>query len=486
VRRTTWTLSFALSLPGLMVVGCGTPQTGAPGSGGSAAGASGGSPPSGGSGGATGGGTGGASTAAGGSAGGGGLWTGAGGAGSGGRGAGGSGTGGAPGSGGTRGRGGSGGTTPTGGAPGSGGATAAGGATGAGGAAGHSGPCDIWVAPNGSDSNPGTAAAPVLTPQRAYELVCPGVTGAANGDVCSGTLSTMCLEAGTYKLSTRVEFKKTRMGTPTRIITMMADPAATTKPILDFSGQPRLACGETPADKNIYGIDMGADWYRVRGLEIRGANDSGILIQGAHDFVDGCVVHDAEDTGVLISSSSGYPGSGSYATVTNTDSYHNHDERCNGANADGFGAKKGTGAGNVFDGCRSWDNADDGFDFYAWTSPVTVKNSWAFDMGATTAGSESNGNGFKMGGGSVSAKHVMSGLFAFDNNGNGGHKADWGFTNNSNPASMTCSGCGAWNDAGGAFQGISHTGDVTAKATAAAAAAAKRNPDGSLPDITKL
>lgn len=376
-------------------------------------------------------------------------------------------------------------------APGAGGAGGPGGAAGTSGAAGAAGgtggPCDVWVAPNGSDTNPGTAAAPVLTPQHAYDLVCPGVGGSVNGDLCSGTKSTMCLKAGTYNLATRIEFKKTRMGTSARIITLMADPAATTKPILDFSGQPRLACGASPADKNIYGIDMGADWYRVKGLEIVNANDSGILVQGAHDFVENCAVHGSEDTGVLVNSSSGYTGSGSYATITNVDSYQNIDKRCNGANADGFGVKKGTGVGNVFDGCRAWDNADDGYDLYAWTSPVTIKNSWAFNQGATYSGSESNGNGFKMGGDDVSAKHVMSSLFAFYNNGDGGHKADWGFTNNSNPASMTCTGCGSWNNTGGTFQNILHTGDVTpSNVTPAKAVAAKRNADGSLPDITKL
>jgi hypothetical protein len=344
------------------------------------------------------------------------------------------------------------------------------------------------VATNGSDSNPGTSASPVLTPQHAYDLVCPPVSGAANGDLCSGTLSTMCLKAGTYKLSTRIEFKKTRMGTSTRIITMMADPAATTKPIIDFSGQPRLACGDNPSDKNIFGIDMGADWYRVKGLEVSGANDTGIFVQGAHDFVELCAVHDSEDTGIQIDSNSGFTGSGTYATILNTDSYHNHDERCNGANADGFGVKEGSGVGNVFDGCRSWDNADDGWDFYGWASPITVKNSWAFNQGATTAGSESNGNGFKMGGNSVSAAHTMSNCFGFDNNGNGGHKSDWGFTNNSNPATITCTGCGAWNNMGGQFQSISHSGDVAMPSgvTSAKAAAAKRAADGSLPAITSL
>jgi hypothetical protein len=418
---------------------------------------------------------------------------GAGGASSGSAGTGGPATGGA-GSGGTGGAGGK--TTGTAGSTGTGGArggttgTAGTGAAGTTGAAGSSGgPCDVWVAPTGSDTAAGTQSAPVATPQAAYELLCPGVTGAANGDPCSGTLKTMCLKAGTYKLATRIEFKKTRMGTASRVITMMADPAATTKPILDFSTQPRLACGVEPTDKNQYGIDIGADYYKVQGLEITGANDSGILIQGAHDTVQDCDVHDSADTGILISSSSGYTGSGTFETILNCDSHHNNDTQCDGSNADGFGAKKGTGTGNVFNGCRSWDNSDDGFDFYAWTSPVTVKSSWAFGEGQTTAGTGSNGNGFKMGGDSVSAAHVMSSCFAFDNNETkgGSHVSDWGFTYNSNPATITCSGCGAWNNKGGTFQGITHSGDVSATSvTTAKASAAKRNADGSLPDITKL
>jgi pectate disaccharide-lyase len=373
-------------------------------------------------------------------------------------------------------------------AGGSGATAGAGGSVGgtAGAAGGTGGPCDIWVAPNGVDTNPGTAAAPVLTPQHAYDLVCPGTAGAANGAICSGTLSTICLKAGTYALSTRIEFKKTRMGTSSRIITMMADPAATTKPIIDFAGQPRLGCEMPPADKNIYGIDMGADWYRLKNLEIANSNDTCVLVQGAHDFVENCAVHGCGDTGVLINSSSGYTGSGSYETILNVDSYQNADPPCNGANADGFGAKKGSGAGNVFDGCRSWDNADDGFDLFAWTDPVTIKNSWAFNQGATYSGSASNGNGFKMGGGDVKAQHIMSNDFGFYNQMMNGTKTDWGFTYNSNPADLTCDKCGAWNNKGGTFQHITVTNQVTASTTPAKAAAAKRNADGSLPDITKL
>jgi len=115
----------------------------------------------------------------------------------------------------------------------------------------------------------------------------------------------------------------------------------------DFSGQPRLSCGESPADKNEFGIDIGSDSTRVKGIEVANANDTGILVQGSHDFVENCDVHDSADTGIKISSSSGFTGSGTFNTILNCDSHHNNDPQCNGANADGFGAKDGGGDGNV-------------------------------------------------------------------------------------------------------------------------------------------
>jgi hypothetical protein len=225
------------------------------------------------------------------------------------------------------------------------------------------------------------------------------------------------------------------------------------------------------------------------------AADSGIHVTGSHDIVEQCIVHDCQDTGILIATAQTgtpavtIPDSGSYNTILNCDSYHNNDTATNGANADGFGAKKpdtgADGAGNVFDGCRSWDNADDGFDFFGWISPVEVKNSWAFNMGGTTAGGGSNGNGFKMGSAGLNVKHIMSNVFAFNNTGNGGHKSDKGFDSNNNTASMSCSPCAGWNNAGGNGAITISGSSVTGKASAAAVAA-KRKADGSLPDISTL
>jgi hypothetical protein len=113
-----------------------------------------------------------------------------------------------------------------------------------------------------------------------------------------------------------------------------------------------------------------------------------------------------------------------------------------------------------------------------------VENCWAISQSKTTKGSSSDGNGFKLGGDDVSAAHILKDLYAADNN-YGTSKC--GFTNNNNPASMTCTGkCAAWGN-GTASKNIGGV-DTTApgSATAEKMINAKRNADGSLPDISSL
>jgi hypothetical protein len=366
-----------------------------------------------------------------------------------------------------------------------GGTSTGGKASGTGGTSSTTG-CRVWMATNGNDSNPGTEASPVLTLTAAYELACPAPpSGTANGAECTGASPrTVCIKAGTYAMNTRFEFKKTRMGTSSNQIIVQGDPNSTTKPVLDFSTQPRVSCGDNPSDGNLGGITMNADYTVLRNLELKGANDNCIKVQGAHDLVDRVVVHGCADAGIQISSGSGYTGSGTNNTILNCDSYQNNDTQCNGENADGFAVKEGTGTGNVFRGCRSWDNADDGYDLYAWTSPITIDNCWAMQQSKTTKGSSSDGNGFKLGGDSVSAAHILSNLVAVDNS--YGSSA-CGFTENSNPASMTCTGtCAAWGNKTNvdSIGGVSTT--AIGSATSAKMIAATRAADGSLPSISSL
>jgi hypothetical protein len=349
-----------------------------------------------------------------------------------------------------------------------------------------SGECRVWLATNGNDSNPGTEAMPVLTLLKAYDLMCPMQAGVENGAECAGPAPrTICVKSGTYAMNTRLEFRKTRMGTMNNRLTLQGAPGVTLaqRPVFDFATQARLGCGDNP--DNIGGLTVNAHFVTVKNLVVRNANDSCILVQGTQGLIENVLTHGCADTGIQISSGGEYMGTGTNNTVRNCDSHSNNDTQCDSENADGFAVKEGTGTGNVITGCRAWNNADDGYDFYGWTSPVRLENSWAVDQSRTTEGSGSDGNGFKLGGNMVPAAHTLSALFATGNqNGSNGD----GFTRNSNPSSMSCSGCASWGNTDNGADGISGLpGTAPSGATVAKMIAdAARNADGSLKAANSL
>jgi len=136
--------------------------------------------------------------------------------------------------------------------------------------------------------------------------------------------------------------------------------------------------------------------------------------------------------------------------IKNCDSFHNfnYDPARTpriGNNADGFGAKFIIGPGNVFYGCRAWENSDDGFDFWRAANTIVVENCWTFGNGdASVFGNpdnfEGNGNGFKLGGDNVRGDHIVIRSVAFDNIGyfsDGRTRNAKGFDFNNNPGAMT-------------------------------------------------
>jgi hypothetical protein len=352
------------------------------------------------------------------------------------------------------------------------------------GGTGSTGDCRVWLAPDGDDANDGSEGSPVATLAKAYDLMCPvPPTGTANGAECLGAVPrTICAESGTYAMTERLEFKKTRMGTADKRLTLMAAPGAATRPIFDFSGQERLECGANP--DNIGGFTVNAHYVTIKDVVVTGANDNCILVQGTEGLIENVLTYECADTGIQISSGGEYEGSGTNNTVLNCDSHSNYDVQCDGENADGFAIKEGTGEGNEFIGCRAWNNTDDGFDFYGWTSTVRLENSWAFDQCASTEDDGSDCNGFKLGGDGISATHTLVDLIAVGNSRGTGN----GFTENSNPASMTCTGtCASWdnNVDVDSIGGVSTTAIDGANVTNMKADAA-RNADGSLKYISAL
>jgi Bacterial Ig domain/Pel9A-like, right handed beta helix region/Fibronectin type III domain len=248
---------------------------------------------------------------------------------------------------------------------------------------------DYYVSPSGSDSNPGTITQPFATPQKALTVI-------ASGD-------TIYLRGGTYNLSAQV--KPAIAGTAANSCKLWAYPGE--KPVLNFAS--------TPAGTK--GLYLSKDYWHVKGIEVANATDNGVIVAGCgFNTVEGCVIHDCNNDGLRLGSSSAVAHD---TLILNCDSYRNFQASSGGNNGDGFAAKIGTGTGNTFRGCRAWNNSDDGWDFYDNdTSSVTLDGCWSFANGLNLWGVPNfsgNGNGFKLGGASTHAQHVVKNCLAFDN-----------------------------------------------------------------------
>ena len=286
---------------------------------------------------------------------------------------------------------------------------------------------EIFVSPTGQDQAAGTLAAPLQTPQAA-------VTKALPGDV-------IFLRGGTYPLASTIQL--TNSGARAGVITLAAYDKE--QPVLNFSAwQPTNEL--TRAFSR--GILLAGNFWHVKGLEIIGAPDNGIKVEGSHNVIENCVLHHNGDSGLQIGLTKKSTNDGSLTCsnlVLNCDSFRNFDVRTKGENADGFACKLFPGPGNKFIGCRAWENADDGWDLYMTTYAVTIENCWAWHNGdatlfAATNGYNGDGNGFKLGGQNQPACHLVRNCLAFDNS------RGIGFEDNNNTAAITLLNCTAWGN----------------------------------------
>ena len=269
----------------------------------------------------------------------------------------------------------------------------------------------IYVAPWGDDQNPGTFEFPFRSLTKAVSV--------------SGPDTLIYMRGGVYNDSTTQTLNKS--GSEGHYIKVWAYSGET--PILDFSNQ--------PVSTSSRGIRITHNYWYIKGLVIRNAKDNGIYIQSYYNIVENCILYNNNDTGIQISNG------GSYNLVLNCDSYMNFDPLTFGENADGFAAKLGIGPGNVFRGCRAWNNSDDGYDTYEASDTVLIDQCWAFRNGYNIWGInpfDGDGNGFKLGGGTNQADpHKIIRSVAFDNPGKG-------FDQNNNTAGVTLYNNTAWGN----------------------------------------
>jgi hypothetical protein len=229
-------------------------------------------------------------------------------------------------------------------------------------------------------------------------------------------------------------------------------------------------------------------YWHIKGIEIANAGDNGMLITGSNNTIEQVVLHDNGDTGLQITVSSALAGDntrGANNLILNCDSFGNLDAATGGENADGFAAKLRIGPGNVFRGCRAWNNADDGWDLFAANDVVVIDNCWSFLNGKTLSGGsnpQGDGNGFKLGGkpdGTADqggAVHKVTNDSAFEN-------VACGFVRNNNPSNPSLMTCAEHSNGKGAYCDVSCSPTRTLSTTGAAAKAMARNADGSLPTL---
>lgn len=302
----------------------------------------------------------------------------------------------------------------------------------------------LYVSPKGKPTGDGTKVNP-LDVYTAVKYAQPG--------------QTIYLIGGTYNLTKTIKIERGVNGTKDKMIYMLADPETCkgdVRPIFDFNSQ-------CPA------MVVAGDWWYLQGFDVtRSGNQmKGLQVSGNYNTLDGLNIYKNGSTGLQISrllSSDKFEDWPSHNTILNCTSVLNADAGY--TDADGFAAKLTVGNGNVFDGCISAYNADDGWDLFAkvWTGPigiVTIQNSVSFENGQVIRDKDTHelvwftesdnweivgsddweiippdsedgeeetsyeiieagsGNGYKMGGSSITGYHTLKNSVAFRNRAKG-------------------------------------------------------------------
>lgn len=258
----------------------------------------------------------------------------------------------------------------------------------------------IYVAPEGSAGAAGSKENPVDI----YTAVKYAKAGQA-----------IVLKGGVYNLTSAIKVERGIDGTKEQMIYLIADPSDSQRPVFDFN----RACA---------GMIFAGDYWYCQGFDVTNTQDTqkGIQISGSNCVFDNIQAYHNGNTGIQVSrylttdEREDWP---SNDLILNCTSYGNAD--IGYEDADGFAAKLTVGDGIVFDGCISYNNADDGWDLFAKveTGPigsVTIKNCVAYGNGYLEDGTDAgNGNGFKMGGSSITGYHTLINSVAFGNKAKG-------------------------------------------------------------------
>ncbi len=281
----------------------------------------------------------------------------------------------------------------------------------------------IIVSPDGSKDGEGTMESP-MDVQTAINLAQPG--------------QMIVMLDGTYYPTSDYVIPRSVSGTADAPIVIMAQNPG--KVVVD---------GSNMSSSNGL-MTLVASYWQVYGIDFTNSPGKGFGLSGNYNTVEMCNFYKNKNTGLQISRYSGEPNSSelwpSYNLVKNCDAYDNCDDGRN--DADGFAAKLTCGEGNVFYGCISHNNIDDGWDLFAKSTTgsigaVTIENCVTYSNGWLTYEDPAEvgygeGNGFKLGGENMPGAHKLINCVSFNNAGKG-------ITSNSGPDCQVIN-CTAYNN----------------------------------------
>ncbi|MCM1468239.1 MAG: fibronectin type III domain-containing protein [Alistipes sp.] len=282
----------------------------------------------------------------------------------------------------------------------------------------------IYVAPGASESGEGTRENP-LDLQTALNYAQPG--------------QVIVMLDGVYEIEKDLRIPRGVNGTEEKPITLTAENVGSV--VIDGSKQ----------ESSSSLITMIGDYWHMYGIEFRNGLGKGVSVNGNHNTVEMCTIHDVGNTGLQISTySTGEPKDlwPSYNLIKYCEAYNCCDLPRN--DGDGFAAKITCGEGNRFYGCISHHNIDDGWDLYAYGTSgpigaVTIENCVAYSNGFLTADDPTDpnvsfgeGNGFKLGGENQPGAHKLINCISYNNYAKG-------ITSNSGPDVQVIN-CTAFNN----------------------------------------
>lgn len=263
---------------------------------------------------------------------------------------------------------------------------------------------DYYLSATGSDANDGKSrSAAFATLGRAQQAVKAGDRVYILPGTYTITESQISKEENPYKIVFNLN-QKGAEGSPISFIGLTENGQ---RPVFDLSAV-------NPAGYRVTAFYVTGQYLVFRNFEVVGIqvnitshtqSENFRIRNGSYNTFDNIACHDGMGIGFYLTNNS------HHNLFLNCDGYNQYDpvsESGKGGQNDAFGCHVQAGnPGNVFIGCRAWNNADDGFDLINCFSPVTFCYSIAYHNGYDAEGNKrQDGNGFKAGGFGMSASAV--------------------------------------------------------------------------------